>query len=112
MASGELPAAEREATEKLVADMLTQAEPYGWFAPGAEHLNELSIIDTDGKVYRPDRVIVSGGKAVVVDYQFGSQHSGYRSQVGRYMRMLREMGYADVEGYLWFALENNIEEVC
>ncbi len=112
VASGELPAAEREATEKLVAGMLAQAEPYGWFAPGAEHLNELSIIDTDGKVYRPDRVIVNGGKAVVVDYKFGSQHSGYRSQVGRYMRMLREMGYSDVEGYLWFALENNIEEVC
>ena len=111
VASGELPEAEREQTLALVTRMLAQAEPYGWFNSAGEHLNELSIIDTDGKTYRPDRVIINGRSATVVDYKFGAQHGGYRSQVGRYMRMLREMGYSDVRGYLWFALENYIEKV-
>lgn len=112
VAAGELPAAEAAATEALVAGMVASAAPNGWFAEGAEVFNELSIIDTDGQVYRPDRVVVCGSRAVVVDYKFGARHSGYSRQVSQYAQMLRSMGYEDVEGYLWYAAENNIEKVA
>ncbi len=112
VSSGELPRSESAQTEDLLEKMMAQAEPYGWFAPGSEHLNEVSIVDTDGKSYRPDRVIISGGRAVVVDYKFGARHSGYAAQVGRYVSMLEEMGYRQTEGYLWYAAENKIEKVA
>lgn len=112
VASGELPQAQSAETEALLQEMMAQAEPYGWFAPNAEHLNEVSIVDTDGKSYRPDRVIISDGRAVVVDYKFGSRHSGYAAQVRRYVSMLEEMGYSQTEGYLWYAAENKIEKVA
>jgi len=111
VASGELANEERADTEKLISDMVASAAAYGWFAEGAQVLNELSIINTDGKVYRPDRVISFPDRTVVVDYKFGAHHSGYRSQVRRYMDMLCRMGYAGVEGYLWYAAENNVEKV-
>ena len=112
VSSGELPAAEAAETEAMVERMVATAEPYGWFAAGVETFNELSIIDTDGKVHRPDRVVIDGQKVSVIDYKFGAHHSGYRRQVLQYMEMLRRMGYIDVEGYLWYAAENNIEKVA
>jgi hypothetical protein len=108
---GELSSDKRAGTIALVGGMLESVKDYGWFDSAAEAMNELSIIDTDGKVYRPDRVVLSGCKVTVVDYKFGTHHGGYRSQVLRYMDMLRRMGYDTVEGYLWYAAENNIEKV-
>ena len=60
---------------------------------------------SDGSVHRPDRVITEGRRAVVVDYKFGERRDNYRFQVKRYMRLLREMGYEEVEGYLWYVAE-------
>ena len=110
--AGELPQQESAATEAMLRDMLAQAAPYGWFSPEAQHLNEASIVDTDGKVYRPDRVIIRGSRATVVDYKFGTRHGGYAAQVRRYVSMLGQMGYSPVEGYLWYAAENKIEKVA
>ena len=63
-------------------------------------------------MHRPDRVVIDGSRAVVVDYKFGAHHAGYRRQVMQYVEMLRQMGYSQVEGYLWYAAENNIEKVA
>ncbi len=111
VASGLIPESERESTIRLMGDMLCEAAPYGWFAAGGEILNELSIIDTDGTVHRPDRVVLSGGMATVVDYKFGRQCAAHGKQVQLYADLLRQMGYADVEGYLWYAAEHRIEKV-
>ncbi len=112
IAGGELAASEREDTVARVNDMLQSVTGYGWFRGEGEVLNELSIIDTDGKVHRPDRVVIDGGKVSVIDYKFGTHHGGYRRQVQQYMEMLRRMGYSQVEGYLWYVAENNIEKVA
>ena len=60
----------------------------------------------DGKEYRPDRVMIDQqtGKAIVLDYKFGTEHDNeYSEQVHRYMRAMQLMGHKDVEGYLWYA---------
>ena len=110
--SGEIPETERDAAGAHIRQMLSSVESYGWFRDGVEVINELSIIDTDGKVYRPDRVMVSENDVTVVDYKFGQPHAGYPAQVRRYMEMLRRMGYGNVTGYLWYAAENKIEKVA
>ena len=109
--SGQIPAGEREDTIRLIGDMLRDAAPYGWFDGEGATLNELSIIDTDGTVHRPDRVVLSGGKATVVDYKFGRQCAAHAGQVRLYAELLGQMGYSDVEGYLWYAAEHRIEKV-
>lgn len=111
VASGQIPSGERESTTRLMGEMLSEAAPYGWFAGEGETLNELSIIDSDGTVHRPDRVMLSGGKATVVDYKFGRSSSVHRRQVKLYADLLCQMGYSSVEGYLWYAAEHRIEKV-
>ena len=108
---GELPAAERGATEAKMAEMLTSVAGYSWFREGLKVINELSIIDTNGNVHRPDRVVVDGDGVTVVDYKFGLPHGGHKVQVRRYVDMLRRMGYENVKGYLWYASEGKIQKV-
>lgn len=60
---------------------------------------------------RPDRVMINGKKAIVVDYKFGEKHNSYRKQIALYCSLLSKMGYSEVKGYLWYVREGEIEEV-
>lgn len=86
-----------------------------WFSPHWTLYNECSIltVDKEGHVIdkRPDRVMVDGNKAVVVDFKFGKFIDDYKSQVKRYMELLKQMGYSQVEGYLWMVYTNIIVPV-
>lgn len=112
---GEVSAEEAAGCAAEIRRMVAYAAHYGWFAPGAQILNEVSIIDSEGNVARPDRVVVSEAdsrrSAVVVDYKFGKPDSAYAKQVAGYMKLLEEMGYAEVKGYLWYAADDNIVPV-
>lgn len=85
-----------------------------WFGGGWERVrNEQEIILPGGHAARrPDRVMTRGTRAVVVDYKFGTQESGRnRRQIGEYLRLLREMGYSDCSGYLWYVKLGEVEKI-
>lgn len=84
-----------------------------WFSPGWEVVHSERDIIAGGGLRRPDRVMTMGmDRAVVVDYKFGGERQpGYVEQVREYMELLREMGYGEVEGYLWFVELGEVERV-
>src|SRR5574344_746211 len=94
--------------EKKVTEMIVSVAQYGWFNSSNKVLNEIEIIETNGIVSRPDRVIIRpSGEVVIVDYKFGSCEdnsslSRYMRQVGCYMGIFRKMGYSNVSGYIWY----------
>lgn len=112
--TGNLPEADRASVEAFLAGKIRSVEGEGWFSGEGKVLNEITLIDTDGSVHRPDRVVVTpAGGALVIDYKFPgegeippSQAASYRRQVGRYMRLLGEMGYAPVSGCVWYLRES------
>jgi len=70
------------------------------------------IIPGSSSPRRPDRVMTDGERAVVVDYKFGEHDPArYRRQIADYCALLRQMGYARTEGYLWFVRLGKIERV-
>lgn len=73
--------------------------------------NETAVFDADGSEYRPDRVVIDGNKATVVDYKFGGQDDKYAAQVRRYMRLCRELGYSDVKGFIWYVPDDTLVPV-
>ena len=86
---------------------MESASRLGWFpADRSKVFTESSVINVDGEVYRPDRVIVDGKKVIVVDYKFGKEEKKYLRQIGNYARLYKSMGYPDVEAYLWY-VEND-----
>lgn len=77
---------------------------------------EVSLIDTDGSIVRPDRVIEYGdGSILVIDYKFGHREPAaerkYRRQVARYADIWRRTGHVNVSAVLWYVADGEIIEV-
>ena len=96
--------------EEIVRDIecwLDDAAPYGWFDGSWKLYLEKNIIfrysDGSYQEMRPDRVMVSGDMAVVVDYKFGTPHvEQHKKQVCSYADKLLDMGYKNVSAYVWY----------
>ena len=120
-ADGMLTAEEAARLGTQIDRAFEQSEVCEWFGNGWERiLNEQEIIlpqagsvaAAHGTTRRPDRVMIAGDRAVVVDYKFGEHDAErYRRQIGNYCTLLREMGYTRVEGYLWYVRQGRIERV-
>ena len=88
--------------EKLDA-LITLPETAPWYDGTARILNETEILFGRGLSRRPDRVMIYGERAVIVDYKFGERtDKRHAAQVRQYCRLVGEMGYKQVEGYLWY----------
>src|SRR5690606_36966523 len=108
---GRINAAEKEIiVEKLKASML-HPEIGRWFNGNYKVLNERNLLSPE-KVLRPDRIMISGSEAIVVDYKWGEKKQDkYQTQVRRYAALLRRSGYEKVEGFIWYINLGEVEEV-
>lgn len=97
---------------KTILEALEDERVQEWFDSRNRVYNERSVISGMGK-RRPDRFIVTpDGRTIVIDYKFGNIHkTSYREQVQEYLDILTEIGLKNVEGYLWYPLEQYIEKV-
>ena len=68
------------------------------------------LIPGNGEL-RPDRVVLFGKRAVVLDYKTGKAEIHHKSQVRNYIKALSEMGYQPVEGLLLYFDEGEIIRV-
>ena len=81
-----------------------------WFPSDGEGIfNEVSLIDTDGREWRPDRVVVRNGSVTIVDYKFGEKDSRYSRQVGKYASIYRRMGWSSVSTAIWYVNSDLVE---
>ncbi len=94
-------------SEKLVS-LISGPKVEEWFKPSGKILKEAQILLPSGDVRRPDRVIISGIKAVVVDFKFGEERRDHLDQIRSYLDLLNGMGYSETEGYLWYVDRNVI----
>lgn len=109
---GSINAGEAGEIRTMLLSRIASAEKRGWFPDdrGAVY-NETSLIDADGSVYRPDRVVISGNKVTIVDYKFGHSEKKYADQISKYAQMYRSMGYRDVAASLWYVRDDRVETV-
>lgn len=94
----------------LINRAWTEEKLCDWFSGRWTLLREQAIL-VNGIECRPDRVMISGKHAIVLDYKFGGKQEKYAKQVRGYMDAMRQLGYSDVEGYLWYAKSEKLEEV-
>lgn len=115
---GELNKKEHDELTVALAKVMNNELIASWFDSRWTVRNESSIVVPDDgviksfSVFKPDRVIMCGNEAVVIDYKFGlSTSPKYLRQVSNYVELLRSMGYTNVKGYLWFVQHGRIEVV-
>lgn len=84
-----------------------------WFSTVWDDVKCEAEIVASGEVRRPDRVMISGRRAVVVDYKFGDKtNARYLEQVNEYMNLLHKMNlYDEIEGYVWYVNLGEINKV-
>ncbi len=77
-----------------------------------QSLSEQTIIDRHGKQYRPDRVLINEKGLTIIDYKFTmEQSSKHIEQVTHYRDLLLEMGYKNVQTYLFYAVTGKLKQV-
>jgi ATP-dependent helicase/nuclease subunit A len=111
LASGLLPPEELDETREKLSSMVGHPLVSKWFNGHYRVFTETDLL-TAADTYRPDRMMIKGNEAVVVDYKTGvSRPESHARQVRRYVSLLKGTGIPEVKGYLWYIRDNDLVEV-
>lgn len=112
MLEGGISVQEAEGVRTLIESAIDSVKEFGWFSGSPDRiLNEVELIDSDGRVYRPDRVVISGRKVSVIDFKFGEHRPEYERQVRRYADIWMRMGYEEASAYLWYVQSGEVMRI-
>ena len=97
--------------ESEIGAILEDNQIKKWFDGTGEILNEKDILSKEGKLYRPDKVIVYKDKTVVIDFKTGEKQDSYSKQITNYGNLLSEMGYKNIEKYLLYTKDKSVVQI-
>ncbi len=66
---------------------------YRYFLNGNLIKKEQDILTKNGKVLRPDRLVIKDNRATIIDYKTGKRNPDYHEQIYSYADALEAMGY-------------------
>lgn len=90
-----------------IAELLSDQEIKSWFDGTFRVVNERNILTGANGIKRPDRIMIGNNQVIVVDYKSGeSELEKYGYQLKSYIRELRNCGYPNVSGYIWYTRTN------
>lgn len=100
--------------KKILKDSAYQA----LFENSTEILSEQAIIADEFTTIRPDKIIVKDlkadvkkQKAIVIDYKTGMPNDKYVKQIRQYTIALKELGYFETEGYIFYTSTQELIQV-
>jgi CRISPR/Cas system-associated exonuclease Cas4 (RecB family) len=92
--------------------MLGDPEVKPWFDGTFRIITERNILTGANGLKRPDRIMIGKDSVVVVDYKSGElELDKYNYQIRSYIRELRNCGFKNVSGYIWYTRNNKRVEV-
>ncbi|MES2838244.1 MAG: UvrD-helicase domain-containing protein [Bacteroidota bacterium] len=91
---------EIEKISAYLTEFITHKNIAPFFNKNDVIFTEKEIITETGKTNRPDKIIVSKEKTIVIDFKTGTIKDQHRKQVLEYTLLLKDMGYPNVEGYI------------
>ncbi len=106
LATDEMPAMYR-----TLEQLLHHEQIGSWFNPQWQAMAEQSLLLPDGTTLRPDRVLLKGDEAIIIDYKTGKQRAAYAQQVQTYAAAISDMGYQIAGTYLLYTDDLTIESV-
>jgi ATP-dependent helicase/nuclease subunit A len=108
---GKIVSSDAAPLETRIRELVSSPEVKDWFKKGSSVLKEADILMPSGTTRRPDRIVLINGRAIIIDFKFGEEKEHYFRQVGEYLNLLSQMGYADSEGYIWYVEKNKVVRV-
>jgi ATP-dependent exoDNAse (exonuclease V) beta subunit len=92
--SGDLASDEIELLKNKIHTIVEHPKLAQYYKEGLEIKNEKDIITENGKILRPDRIVIHNSKATIIDYKTGKRNTKYKEQLYSYADALEAMGYA------------------
>ena len=109
---GKMDAVKAVKMKAELAILLSEPEVKSWFDGTYRVVNERNVLTGVNGVKRPDRIMIGPKNVVIIDYKSGEVESeNYKYQLRSYMRELRNCGYENVSGYIWYTRKNKRVEV-
>jgi ATP-dependent helicase/nuclease subunit A len=95
-----------------VMEVLNNPDLKAILSSATQSITEKSIIDVNGKLHRPDRVLITNQEVVILDYKFTLEESSkHIEQIDTYKNLLLAMGYEHVKAYLFYAVSGKLKLV-
>ncbi|MCF6171150.1 MAG: UvrD-helicase domain-containing protein [Bacteroidales bacterium] len=90
----------------LLRKVVGHPELSAYFSNGVLVKNETELLDANGTIHRPDRVVIKDSELCIIDYKTGAKSEEHKKQVLAYVRAFEKLGYAGVNGRLVYLKED------
>jgi len=97
-----------EELNKKISAVISDPLINKYFQPGCVIKTEAEMLLKDGSTLRPDRVIIEGDKAIVIDYKTGGINDSHEKQISSYAEVLGEIGYTETKKFLVYIDLNKV----
>tara|TARA_B100001250_G_scaffold212940_1_gene182638 strand:- start:755 stop:1081 length:327 start_codon:yes stop_codon:yes gene_type:complete len=95
--------------KKEIEKIINDKQVAHLFKSDLEVFSEYNILNIDGSIYRPDRVIVhTEEEASLIDYKTGKEETRHKGQMKKYEEILLHMGYKKINKYLIYLTTGDI----
>jgi len=95
--------------EKKLNTLFEHPQIQEWFSSKYEVRTEVDILEPNGNVSRPDRIMFGDDKIVLVDFKTGQIRNSDREQILGYVELLKQMNYTGIEAWLLYISSSNPE---
>lgn len=93
---------------ETMTKMLRSPEVSEWFDGSWKVMNERILLTPESQ-YRPDRLMVKGNSAIIVDYKTGAAElPEHLKQIKTYCGLVKAGGYEEVSGFIWYLQSERI----
>jgi len=94
--------------KEILEEVLAMDALQPWKSGKYKRLAERNIINIKRQLRRPDLVLYNINETIVYDFKFTATDTDiekHKKQIGEYMTMLEQMGFAEVKGIVIYGLE-------
>ena len=102
---GLMSATEQAELKQLVTDLILDPAVKPFFDTTWKVMREQEIIAPGAEISRPDRILIEGKNAIIVDFKTGAANASHQEQLNRYGATLTKMGYQNIRKYLIYLKE-------
>lgn len=97
---------------KKIGALLNNSTILPFFEKGLKVQNEADLLNAEGKILRPDRVVFFDNRIAILDFKTGEKNESHHAQVNEYIHALKEIEQnKNVEGYILYTEIGELEKV-
>ncbi|CAL2102598.1 DNA helicase [Tenacibaculum sp. 190130A14a] len=110
---GVLTGQEKETIYKVLNEIVCHPQIVSYYTAYKRVINEREIVDVDGQIVIPDRLVFTkNGTVVIIDYKTGKPHKKYHQQLLKYEQVLKSINlFVEKKILVYINEEILIEEV-